>query len=897
MSRYAHSLDKAEPQRAEVTAQSTPARAPAGAQGVLALQRKAGNRAVSGALRPSDAAPPIVHEALRAPGRPLDPETRAFMEPRFGQDFGAVRVHTDDLAAESARAVGALAYTAGQDVVFGQGQYAPQTTQGKRLLAHELAHVVQSAGDGTVQPTISRYDKRIETDAEKGAWEVSSGRSYAVCGTAPVAIRLKSDPQLEIVLELIRTIPTSFSTVDKFQYILRATSRLNLKNSDDLQPIIASMTGALEGNEQREVLSMFLAYVEESNSRKPKASGREPTLEEQLQMKRTESMLQVERRGSYGYGLGVALPAMSAAALSPVQALATALGNAGIFVSGLYEGLTQSINADQLRLLQNRLLASNTLTAVFPQLFLAGAGVGIVEDVVETIKTIHHTIVNFHEVKEAVLEVLGAMFKAEGADLARVMGLEVGRGYGQHIMGMLGENIFKFTIDLGRLIGPTVVYAVLAFLGIRELAIAAMANRLLQVLRPLLQRFPRLLRLADLVAARLSRRAHQRARYGREVHHPTPTVEPSAHHFSGEGKARPQQEFETISQQSRASTKTGEANVQTAKLAQGATEPRPAPETRALEFEDTGSPSDVPPLDHVMETVIRGSQEFNPEAFRRNPGKKLSVKTRTQKPLETLGYDKPRAKRGYFTGSRPSLESSPVPARWDPRLTIKKDKWDSLSPQEQKKFVDEWMSSHNAATVKAKPLKPEKRARPSGDPFEQKKSELGEGQETEAVTKKKTAGGGSEPRSTQAGKWIHKNVHLLPNIIKDVLRKGDARAAELIKALDLEWPSDVKPNVRGQAGYYSIITRGGRLEPDGIDWKSRTVYELKPDTESEWARRGPSQLQNYVDEMNKLKYLGGKLWEGKILTYNADVLIKLLDKWQYLEPKKRFMRINLLGKK
>jgi hypothetical protein len=88
-------------------------------------------------------APPIVHNVLRSPGQPLDAATRAFMEPRFGHDFSGVRVHTDARAAESASAVGARAYTAGRDVVFGAGEFAPGSGAGQKLLGHELAHVVQ----------------------------------------------------------------------------------------------------------------------------------------------------------------------------------------------------------------------------------------------------------------------------------------------------------------------------------------------------------------------------------------------------------------------------------------------------------------------------------------------------------------------------------------------------------------------------------------------------------------------------------------------------------------------------------------------------------------------------------------------------------------------------------
>ena len=92
------------------------------------------------------AAPPIVHEVLRSPGQPLDPATRAFMEPRFGHDFSRVRVHSGAAAEQSAQDVNAHAYTVGHDMVFGAGRFAPGTHEGRRLLAHELTHVVQQSG-------------------------------------------------------------------------------------------------------------------------------------------------------------------------------------------------------------------------------------------------------------------------------------------------------------------------------------------------------------------------------------------------------------------------------------------------------------------------------------------------------------------------------------------------------------------------------------------------------------------------------------------------------------------------------------------------------------------------------------------------------------------------------
>jgi hypothetical protein len=93
----------------------------------------------------STEAPPVVHEVLHSPGQPLDTATRAFMEPRFGHDFSHVRVHTDAKADESARAVEASAYTVGNQIAFGASRYAPESSEGRKLLAHELSHTIQQA--------------------------------------------------------------------------------------------------------------------------------------------------------------------------------------------------------------------------------------------------------------------------------------------------------------------------------------------------------------------------------------------------------------------------------------------------------------------------------------------------------------------------------------------------------------------------------------------------------------------------------------------------------------------------------------------------------------------------------------------------------------------------------
>jgi len=127
---------------------------------------------------PHAAASPIVKDVLEGSGQPLDTDTRTFMESRFGHDFSKVRVHNNTQAGESSAAVHALAYTIGQSIVFRAGQYAPGTTEGRRLLAHELTHVVQQKkanGNSLTGDTINQPSDPAEHEAEHVAQTVVRG--------------------------------------------------------------------------------------------------------------------------------------------------------------------------------------------------------------------------------------------------------------------------------------------------------------------------------------------------------------------------------------------------------------------------------------------------------------------------------------------------------------------------------------------------------------------------------------------------------------------------------------------------------------------------------------------------------------------------------------------------
>ena len=119
------------------------------------------------------------------PGRPLEPDTRMFFERRFGHDFSRVRVHADDTAASSARSAAAMAYTLGADIVFGAGMYRPDSPSGTRLLAHELAHVVQQDRGGGAASEGGAH----EAEARAASDRVASGQRASVTLAAPKAMQ------------------------------------------------------------------------------------------------------------------------------------------------------------------------------------------------------------------------------------------------------------------------------------------------------------------------------------------------------------------------------------------------------------------------------------------------------------------------------------------------------------------------------------------------------------------------------------------------------------------------------------------------------------------------------------------------------------------------------------
>jgi hypothetical protein len=226
--------------------------ADAAADGLLRMPARTGPAAsampgVNGAraspVRAQDRVPgvaPGVDAAVRSGGQALDGATRSFFESGFGHDFSGVRLHSDATAARSARDLNALAYTVGRDIVFDSGQMAPQTREGRHLLAHELAHVVQQSGAGQAQTLVQRrvrpenvtcHETGLTNPDLTGA-EVLAALAAADAG----AIDLARTAEDELAAQLTSARTGGLPDPD-FDTILQEEFSLTLSNPDHFGPV------------------------------------------------------------------------------------------------------------------------------------------------------------------------------------------------------------------------------------------------------------------------------------------------------------------------------------------------------------------------------------------------------------------------------------------------------------------------------------------------------------------------------------------------------------------------------------------------------------------------------------------------------------------------------------
>jgi hypothetical protein len=533
-----------------------------------------------------------------------------------GERFeGKMHVHADSKAARAAREFNASAFTIGQEVYFGEGQYQPETAPGRRLIAHEYAHVKQqqslphpviqfrklTAEEEAEKERIAKLDADyrnairiqdwpnaallllrympehirsrvsdlgherriqmyaaalkampgfhervtksiadIDAEAERvGLLTFNYNEAVAAQSWTRAAEELSKFNPTDIRLKLEALSPSDFQSIRSEavghfervvtgagavigaralraavtrirqidpatdpelagQAIAQAMQDINLADVQNLQTVISAIAVKF-GTRGGPVLAAFFTNLEKFSAA---AAGN---------VDRTVALLQVGPRGAYKqYAPGVLLPVLSQPArhlVPAVEAMQNLFAGAKAFLNGLIDGLSGSIDAEHREKLIVRLIESDLLTAVFPVVFAAGALVGVVEDVVDAVKGIYHLITNLSEFLSALRVLFNALMSSDSADIAGAVGREMGREYGTRISTMAEENIFHFTFDLGRMVGPTIIYIILTFVGVPEVAAAALVERLLPILRPLLEKFPALLRMAEKLAVGLRERA------------------------------------------------------------------------------------------------------------------------------------------------------------------------------------------------------------------------------------------------------------------------------------------------------------------------------------------------------------------------------------------------------
>ena len=195
--------------------------------------------------------------AIHGGGRPLAESERAYFEPRFGHDFSQVRMHTDTQAAESARAVNARAYTIENNIVFGEGQYNHQTNSGKRLLAHELTHVVQQSG-GRVGTHVIQRDLQGDIGALLGMRRedvppptTQENREATIRRLLTMEIPPQGAPERTgVVMERRRVLWEVLRTIDDPSEAESLHSRLQTRSREDLlsEPFHRNLATAVREN-------------------------------------------------------------------------------------------------------------------------------------------------------------------------------------------------------------------------------------------------------------------------------------------------------------------------------------------------------------------------------------------------------------------------------------------------------------------------------------------------------------------------------------------------------------------------------------------------------------------------------------------------------------------------
>lgn len=426
--------------------------------------------------RTRSAAPSVIAAgvaAMRNRWQPLSGAERAFFEPRFGRSFEDVRIHTDERADVAARAISARAFTYGTDIAFALGQYRPGTHRGRRLLAHELAHVVQQrghgaspAGGGTRHEASAQLTLHRQTDVDIDIDEVDRERVPAHEGTKIAEWGL---PHVLLggITDLVthERLPERFHTVDAAiaASLQRHVAVAVMEEYGGFYTYLITYETLLERFNTTNTLVHF------TDTPGQQSSANVVAIDPDLKALITED----EGILTPAHGVGVLMDHSKNFGdyKSDVE---SAVENSLAFLTGLQAGLPNL----QQKKLAKMLALSGSLNSVFPVPFAVGTVEGLANELRDVISLLD--VRQWPALLEAASNAAKFLTDPNGSAAAEALGVDVGKAMAADVNDAMDRGVIYFSYAMGKLIGPTVAEVILALVGIEIglLGIAGKAARL-----------------------------------------------------------------------------------------------------------------------------------------------------------------------------------------------------------------------------------------------------------------------------------------------------------------------------------------------------------------------------------------------------------------------------------
>ncbi len=792
-------------------------------------------------------APASVNEVLRSPGQPLDSATRAFMEPRFGSDFSQVRVHSDQHASQSASEIHARAYTVGQNIVFADNHFSPASAEGQRLLAHELTHVVQQ----------NHRESAIQRDPD-----ADNNEAWGKLGTtdrqeAPKLLQETDDLGAKLVDEQLlhrnslraEWLEKVFTLKAKIMEVDTEDKLIDVENEFAALKQTIDETVAKASNQWSSVERRYLdedhylrsqkstdydeaaKYIEDYYKGTKRAVGTFVTEDDYSTLK---FILDNDTHIWLGALRGARI---RVADLRKMLDMVAELRRGDEDADKIVPGWNARVNDEIDHLYQ---LATNAQAASEAQK-IDSRKQGLLAD--------EH---NFVELAQELTSV-----RSDTLAVEPVRKSVLGKAYDfvaggvEAITGPLVEAANE-AVDLLKIAGHFASFERYEPHLTSDMAKAAeqgatTGDLLLGMVTGLIETPWRFLKACEdgdweaigketvnlIMLAKTLKEAPENLKKIKNAAKRIPELLEKTRQSLRVLRAR--KIAFALKQESRLLPSPRQLG---APVATDTTAPRPVP-AEPIKLAAPNRPAVTAHADSSGVTIHEAKPPAVLERVRSNTPPKPDVSPKTAIPPKI--------------GRRIKVEPPP------PRAAAEK--------QIAKPSSEQLKKSSNTQDYTAQP---------KDAPFAQQRAEhMGDAEdspEVRAVHERSTPKGKSESPSTATGNFGHND---LPRYLEHFRRTDPVKAAQLQKILD--WPKGVPVN---KLKFRMLDGRMGI--PDGIDITEGEVIELKPNTASRWAQRGPYQAAEYARVLNEMKYGGRTDWKPRLLEYDARALGRQLRDWGVL---------------